>query len=191
MGNKNKQRQYEQKADSAEAERAKTAEELREGSPEYKAYSQRISNRRTAIDQGDINNAPDFVGNSASQALINRKREAVWNATPTGMQAIGNRYADPRQMATQTSMLKDLEARESGAQLESDWRDYISDTQNAETGMVSRRDNIDTTLMGDASQRSANYDSIARQIAQQRANMWAGVLGAGLGAAGSMLQGRV
>lgn len=191
MGNKNKQKQYEGKSKAAETERAQTAQQLRDGSPEYKAYADRIKGRRAAVDTGDINNAPDFIGNNASQALLNRKREAVWNATPTGLQGIGNRYADPRQMAQQTQMLKDTQSRESSAQLEDDWKGYISDTQNAEAGIVSRRDNIDTSLMSEASQRSMNYDQIARQIAQQRQNMWAGMLGAGIGGVTGMFNGRL
>lgn len=189
MGNKNKQRSYENRATAADAERAASATRLNTGSEEYKPYADRIRRRRAAIDAGDINNAPDFIGNSASQALINRKREAVYDAAPTGVQAIGNNYADPKQMAVQTQMLKDMQARDSGAQLESDWRNYIADTQDAEAGIVSRRDNIDMTLMSDAGRRSSEYDAIARQIAQQRQNMWAGILGAGIGGAASVFSG--
>ena len=120
---------------------------------------------------------------------MNRKREASWNATPTGMMAVGNNYANPNTMATQTAMLKDMEARDSAGQLEGDWQDYIDDTQAAESGIVTRRDGIDMNLMSSADSRSSRYDDIARRIAQQRSSMWAGILGGGIGAAGSIVGG--
>lgn len=187
MGNKNKQRQYEAQSAAAEAERARLAKQLETGSPESQAYSARIGERRKAIDSGNISGAVDFVGNQANQAILNRKREAVWNAKPTGVQAIGMNYADPKEMALQTGMYKSMQARDSAAQLEGDWKGYIDETNEAERGLISRRDNIDMTLMGGADSRSSRFDSIARQIAQQRMNMWAGMLGAGIGSAGQII----
>jgi hypothetical protein len=187
MGNKNKQRQYEAQAKTAEAERLKLATQLQEGTPESKAYSARIGERRKAIDTGNIGGAVDFVGNSANQAIMNRKREAVWNAQPTGIQAIGNRYADGKTIGLQTAQLKADQARASSAQLEGDWRGYINETNDMERGVISRGDNISMNLMGAADSRSSRYDEIARQIAAQRMNMWAGIAGGLIGGTSSVL----
>lgn len=188
MGGKNKQRQYEDQARQAEEERARQASELQNGA-EVTAYKNRIGARRKAIDTGNISGATDFIGNSANQALIARKREAEFSATPTGVQAIGERYANPNQIAMQSKMLKDMQARDSAGQLESDWGNYINDTQAMEAGLLSRNDGIGMALMSNAQQRSSNYEQFARQIEQQRHNMYAGLIGAGIGAAGSIFSG--
>jgi hypothetical protein len=94
---------------------------------------------------------------------------------------IAGHYADPRAVAQNAQVLKAQQAEGASGQLENDWRGYVNETQDAERGVLTRNDNIYSTLMGSADDRSSRAENIARQIAQQRTNMWSGILGAGIG----------
>lgn len=181
---------------AADAERAKMRETIQTGTPEANALTERIGARRTAITAGNLDAAPDFIGSQANQAEMNRKSEAEWNAAPTGLMAIGSKFADPNQIALQTKVLKDRQARDASGNLENQWQGYIADTQSMESGVVGRQDNINMALMGDSNQRAQNQQTVAfnqqqlaSQIAAARANMWAGLAGAGVGALGNIVSG--
>lgn len=188
MGGKNAQKQQETKSAAAEAERVKMADNL-QNSPEALAYKARIASRRKAIDTGNIGGASDFIGNDANAAVFRRKAEAEWQATPTGLMGLAGKYADPREAAMNASVMKAKQGEAAAGQLENDWRGYIGETQDAERGVLTRNDNIYSSLMSNADDRSSRAEAIARQIASQRANMWSSIAGAALGGGMSMISG--
>ena len=188
MGKSKRQTAAENLSAKAEADRSALQATIQAGTPESKAVNARVASRRTAIDDGNLDGAPDFIGNQANQAEINRKREAEFNAAPTGLMAIGKKFANPNQIALQTKILKDRQARDAAGNLEGQWQGYINDTNNLENGVVGRQDNINLSLMGDAGSRAVQQQQIANQIASQRMNMWAGLAGAGIGGLTSIIK---
>jgi hypothetical protein len=189
MGKSKDQKKFEAQAATAEAQRQQQFNTIQQGTPESQAYAKRIAARRSAIDSGNISGASDFISNAQNRAETNRKSEGAFNATPTGIGAIGRNYANPREIATQNNMLQNMRARDNETGLENDWNQYIGDTQRMEQGELGRHDGINSMLMNDASGRQQSYQQLAQQAAARRSQMWSGLIGAGIGGAASVATG--
>jgi len=176
MAKGQKKLQNEASANAQQAQASTVAAETRLASdPLAEQRRIRIAARRKAITDGNVRDAPEFMSNAANVAERQRMRGLRTSLAPTGAAALGAAYASPEALASQNAVLNDSFDRDASAQAESDYRDYSA--------------NVNSTILGNASQRSLSWQQIAAQIAAQRASVVPGLIGAGLGAGGSALSG--
>lgn len=155
--------------------------------PELKARKARVAERRKAIDAGDLANAKDFISNRSAVAERERARETRMNITDTGVAGLAANYADPTQIALAKKLYKDEFARDSAAQTEVDARNYIDETDAMERDIISTELGIDSGVMNTSFGVSQSNQTLAAQIAAQRASVVPGIIGSALGEGAGIL----
>lgn len=148
-----------------------------EGSPEFKAYQARVAKRRQAIDTGTFANSADFLSNKDAVAQRKATYDATASLKPTGLGALALNKVNPAAVADQERVRRDEFARDSAMQAESDKRGFIGETNAMESDIIGKKLGVDTTIMGAAFGQSNYNQSLAAQIAAQRASVLPSIVG--------------
>lgn len=184
-------KQAEQHAQSEEQrQRAQAAADRQAAIAAREPLRQRIAARRKAIDKHDFDHAPDFIGNTNISAERNKVMENTANLKQTGIAGLANNYASADTVAMASKLLKDRMGQVTGGQWESDVGDYINGTNAQETDIANADAGMYSNFNAQAESYAAQNQQTWTKIAMQRASVLPSLLGAGLGAVGSMFSGR-
>lgn len=174
------QRQLQDTATRRSAEqydRGRQAQLDLKNNPEFKALKARLAQRRKHLDTGTVADAKDFVSNRAAVAERKRQRDSKVNLTKTGVAGLASNYANPTQVALADKLYEDEFVRDSAAQTESDFKEYIAQTDAMERDVINTELGIDSGIMNSAFGVSQNSLSQAAQIAASRASILPSLLG--------------
>ena len=142
-----------------------------------------VSQRRSAINAGDLRNQKDFISNSANVAERKRQRDMRANLAKTGIAGLASNYADPTQIALAERANSDEWERDSAAQTHADMNAYIGQTEAMEADLINHNAQIESGIMTAAFGNSVQNMNLAAQIAAQRASIAPAIIGAAIGGA--------
>lgn len=150
----------------------------------------RVQARRHAIATHDYDHAPDFIGNNNIAAERNKRMENQADLTSTGIAGLGTAYASADSVAMAAKLLKDRQAQVTGGQFEEDVNNYIRGTDAEEKDLANADAGMYSGFSESENARAMENQRIATQIAMQRAQVIPSLIGAGIGGAAGMFQGR-
>lgn len=150
---------------------------LLDGSAEFQAYKKRVAGRRSTIESGTYADSADFLSNKDAVAQRKATYDATASLKPTGLGALAMNQINPKAVADQERVRADEFARDSAIQAQADKRGYIADTEAMESDIIGKNLGVDSTIMGAAFGQSNYNQSLAAQIAAQRASIVPSIIG--------------